>query len=527
MSLRSLARIAPFSFLLAVGSAYAQGPAAATTPTPLGGAKPAGQVTSDTPSVTSPGASGTNDPSATQAQTLGVVPGTPSATGTAGGLTADTAAASAVSTSVNAKVDAARLLNAGAQVDAAWDAYWPKLTFTARYTRLSPITPPVLGDSNAGFLVATPNAPGTVQGQPLPAGAVLVPTQLNFSFPVILNQWTTQATLLVPLSDYVFRIFKQHDAALLSLEAQKWSSKVNAQTTATDARVTYYNVLRAHGAVVVARAAVDQSQAHLKDLKNQFAAKVVTVADVARVEATLANAQLALIKSENLVVVTEAQLRVLMHKTGEDAMSYGEDLTAELPKLNMDLKTAKVEAMSKRAELKALDAQVAAAEKQTDIVAAGMYPRVDAIGNFTYANPNQRYVPATAEWKATWDVSLQLTWSPNDWLLAHDQKKSAATNVAVLKATREQIIDGLVLDVTSAYTRVKEAEASIGTTATELRAAEEAYRVRKEQFSLGATTSALLIDSEADLTRARLNHLNARVDLRIARAQFRKAIGDA
>jgi outer membrane protein TolC len=526
MSLRSLARIAPFSFVLAVSSAYAQGPAAATTPTPLGGAKPAGQVSSDTPTVTSPGASGTNDPGATQAQTLGVVPGTPSATGTAGGLTADTAAATAVSTSVNAKVDAARLLSAGAQVDAAWDAYWPKLTFTARYTRLSPITAPQLGGAPGVFSVVT-TGPGVAQNQPIPAGTPLIAANASFSFPVILDQWTTQATLLVPLSDYVFRVFKQHDAALDSLEAQKWSSKVNAQTTATDARVTYYNVLRAHGAVVVARAAVDQSQAHLKDLKNQFAAKVVTVADVARVEATLANAQLALIKSENLVVVTEAQLRVLMHKTSDDAMSYGEDLTAELPKLSMELKTAKVEAMSKRAELKALDAQVAAAEKQTDIVAAGMYPRLDAIGNVTYANPNQRFVPATAEWKATWDVSLQLTWSPNDWLVAHDQKKAAASNVAVLKATREQIVDGLILDVTNAYTRVKEAEASIGTTATELKAAEEAYRVRKEQFALGATTSALLIDSEADLTRARLNHLNARVDLRIARAQFRKAIGDA
>jgi outer membrane protein TolC len=525
MALRTLARVTPFSLLLAAATASAQG-ADGKAPPPTGAANPAGQTQTGATTADTPGTSATPpnpNQGSTQSGTLGNTPNTPSATGTPGGITADAAATSAVNTSVNAKVDQAKIALAGAQVDAAWDQYWPKLTFTARYTRLSPITQPSFG---SGYFVGVSGAsPGVTPGQPIPPGTPMVP--VSFAFPVILDQFTTQASLLVPISDYVFRIFKAHDAALLSVEAQKWSAKVNAQTAATDARVAFYNVLRAHGAVVVARAAVDQSQAHLKDLKNQFAAKVVTVADVARVEATLANAQLALIKSENLVTVTEAQLRVLMHQTGDDAMSYGEDLTTELPKMNIDIKQAKADAMSKRPELKALDAQVAAAEKQVDIVAAGAYPRLDAIGNLTYANPNQRYVPNTAEWKATWDVSLQLTWSPNDWLVTGDNKKQASANVAVLKATREQIVDGMILDVTNSYTKVKEAEASIGTTATELRAAEEAYRVRKEQFALGATTSALLIDAEADLTRARLNHLNARVDLRIARAQFRKAVGDA
>jgi outer membrane protein TolC len=155
-----------------------------------------------------------------------------------------------------------------------------------------------------------------------------------------------------------------------------------------------------------------------------------------------------------------------------------------------------------------------------------MFPRLDAVGNVTYANPNQRFFPQSQTWHATWDISIQLTWSPNDAIVAHDNKKAISSQTGVLKATREQIADGLALDVTNAYAKVREAEGSIATTKVELRAAEEAYRVRKEQFTLGATTSALLIDAEADVTRARLNHLNARVDLRIARVQLKKAIGE-
>ena len=38
--------------------------------------------------------------------------------------------------------------------------------------------------------------------------------------------------------------------------------------------------------------------------------------------------------------------------------------------------------------------------------------------------------------------------------------------------------------------------------------------------------SSFLVDAESELTRARLNELNARVDLRIARVQLKKATGE-
>ena len=44
--------------------------------------------------------------------------------------------------------------------------------------------------------------------------------------------------------------------------------------------------------------------------------------------------------------------------------------------------------------------------------------------------------------------------------------------------------------------------------------------------SNGATTSALVVDTEAELTRARLVALDARVNLRIARSNLKKVIGE-
>lgn len=502
---RKLVRSAPFALLLLVAHAEAQTGAA-----PAGSAAPAASAT---PTATGPASEAPKSEAMPSTVTMGE--------GTATTLTSESAATAAVKTSKGAAVDQAKLKAAAAQVDAAWDQYWPRLSFTARYTRLSPIDPPSLGTTD--FRAVYTSAPaGTVIG----AGTPLFAVNSSFSFPVILNQYTLQASLLVPLSDYVLRTWQQHESALQSYEAAKWNAEVTKANTAADAKVAFYNYLRARGAVIIAKSAVMQAQAHLKDMKNRLDAKVVTVADVARVEANLASAELAVIKTENLVILTEANLRMLMHVSDEQAFTLGEDLEAELPKMDADIAKLKAQAFAKRPELKAVDAQISSLEKNETVVAASMYPRLDAVGNFTYANPNTRIFPQEEKFKATWDVSLQLTWSPNDALITKDQKKVVAANVGVLKATREQISDGLSLDVISAYTKVREAEASVATTKVELRAAEESYRVRKEQFALGSTTSALLIDTEADLTRARLNHLNARVDLRIARVQLKKSIGE-
>lgn len=419
----------------------------------------------------------------------------------AGGLTAETAAKRAATTSRSAKVDEAKLNAAAAQVDAAWDNYLPRLSFTARYTRLSNIDPVKV------------NIPGLT-----PAGGISI-------FPVYLNQYTLQASLLIPLSDYVFRIYDQNKAVAANQKAIRQQAEVNRQQVSADARVGYYNWLRAKGSVVIAKAAVKQVDLHLKDLQEQFKVNAVTKADLGRIEASLASAQLAQTRTENFVIITEANLRTLMHSPDEEALIIGEDLTAEIAPLTVDLRTLKATAYSKRPELLAIDAQLEALSSQNSIVAATMYPRLDAVGNAAYARPNQR-TSTIDEFRFTWDASLQLSWSPNDYLIGKNQKRESDANIGVLKATRTQIEDALGMDVVSNYTKVKEAEAAVVSTAAERRSAEEAYRVRLEQWKLRATTSSFLYDAEADLTRARLNELTARADLRIARVGLKKATGE-
>src|SRR5205823_1116348 len=121
--------------------------------------------------------------------------------GRPGGLTAEQVAERARKTSFDVKARREEVAAAAAGVDQALVAYFPRLALSARYTRLSPVPSPILGN-----LVISPVATGALApGSPL----VSVP----FSFPAILNQTILEATLSIPISDYILRLTQNHAGA--------------------------------------------------------------------------------------------------------------------------------------------------------------------------------------------------------------------------------------------------------------------------------------------------------------------------
>ena len=399
-----------------------------------------------------------------------------------------------------------------------------------RATRLSDLPSTSLGT----ILASSPSATSLVN----PQTGVLDPTLItsgtvpivpySLSFPVPNQQYIFELSLTVPFSDYLLRIYQNHKAALDNEDATKWGLEVTKEGVATDARFYFYNLLRAHALVNIAKSAVEQTKAHQKDVRSLFAVKRATNADVARMDYQIEAANLVVIQSENYVSITEANLRLLLHADADSALTLGEDLETELPLFSAQLKDLRDAATANRPELKALDAQIRALKRQRNIAEAGYYPQIAGFAHFDYSNPAMRGFQSFSQtWAATWDLGISLTWSPNDIMITRFNAQAVSGNLASLEMTREQASDALSIDVTYAFTKVREAEASVASARAQVTAAEESYRVAREQFLFGAATSAQLVDAESDLTRARLSSLNARADLRIALAQLKKATGSA
>jgi outer membrane protein TolC len=436
--------------------------------------------------------------------------------GRPGGLTAEEVAKRAEATSFDVRARREEVVAAAAAVDQALVSYFPRLNLGVRFSRLSPIAAPVLGS-----VVVAPTSPAG----PIGPGSLLVNAPI--SFPVLLNQTTLQATLSIPISDYILRITQNHAAQNHSARAAEITEKATRLKIATDGRVAYYSWARARLQVLVAEQSVAQSQGHLRDVRRAYEVGTSSKADLMRVESLLATAELLLERARDLELQLEEQVRIAMHDPERKPYLIGEDLRADLlPLPNAhDLLALYNEAFERRLELRVFDENENALREQTKVARAGYYPRLDAVLDATYANPNPRMLPPSEEFTGSLVAGIQLTWAPNDWAAARAQARQLEARIAQLEAQKELLKDGLRTEVMQSFQAMREALVAIQTTARGLAAAEESYRVRRELFKNGRGTTVEVTDAETELTRARLEAVNARVDLRIARVRLVHAAG--
>ena len=412
----------------------------------------------------------------------------------AGGMTADQAAARAGAASPTVRRKAAEVEVAIAQAETAELIQVPQLSAKLAATKLSSLPALNLG----GFAIAFPS-----------------------------HDYVATATLSVPLSDYLLKFPKLIDAARLGTETAKLSRRSSEISAGQDARLAYYELVRARLQVLVAQRSLAQVQATLGQVQALADNQRLSKADLMRVQSQEAQAEQIVDQLQNLADLREEQLRLLIGAGPEDKVTLGEDVRPDLGvaaagSLEQMMGTAK----QHRLEFKVLETGIAAKEKQRASEDANQYPKLSAFATGDYENPNPRVFPSEDKFKFTWAAGVQLTWSLNDTLVSRTKDRQLLAETDELRADRESLERGTRLEVLAAQQAVALAQHALTTTAKGLAAAQESYRVRRELLAAERATAVDLVDTETDLTRARIAALNARVDLRVAVAQLGHALGN-
>ncbi len=220
-----------------------------------------------------------------------------------GGLTSDQAAGRAytVSPTVHrriAELEASLVSKLSADLQQV-----PSLRASASYERLSYITP---------FAIAVPQL------------------GLNLQIPFLQNSYDAQATLSVNLSDYIFRYPKLTGAAKLSAESARIGKLAAEVSAGQDARLAYYEWLRAQLQVLIARRQLAQVRATLVQEKALLDVQRVSRADYLRIESQAAEAEQTLDQLQNVASLREEQLRIYIGAPAGEQLTIGEDIRDEL-----------------------------------------------------------------------------------------------------------------------------------------------------------------------------------------------------
>src|SRR5262249_31055071 len=152
-------------------------------------------------------------------------------------------------------------------------------------------------------------------------------------------------------------------------------------------------------------------------------------------------------------------------------------------------------------------------------------PRIDLFADATYANPNSRAFPPKQAWEATWDAGVRLTWTINDTMTAVGASAEAKAKSETGLEQKGSYRDAVRVEVGAAYEDVKKAPATIEAADRGVVSSEEALRVQNELFAAGKANAVSLVDAETELTRARLNRIDAHIGSLVAEARLDHATG--
>jgi len=222
--------------------------------------------------------------------------------------------------------------------------------------------------------------------------------------------------------------------------------------------------------------------------------------------------------------LAEQQLSVIMDLPPQE-FALGEDVLAERSPVPLQpVENLVQEANSNRYELKALDKAADSMRSAETVIRRGQLPRIDGFADYTYANPNQRYLFVYA-WKQSWDVGLAATWNLNEIFTNNSSGNEMAAKRQALEANRKALAKGIRMEVTSAYTDARRSIAELEAAKRGAEASQAAYDTEVELFKVGKATTTELIESEAELVNALLKLISAHIDTRIAETKIARATG--
>lgn len=284
-----------------------------------------------------------------------------------------------------------------------------------------------------------------------------------------------------------------------------------------DAQGAYLAWLRARAALAIARSTRESFERQREDTARRVRAGQLPLAQQLPLDVTLSQLRRQEHTLEASVRGAELSVRALL-ALGDEPIEPGDE--QDEPATNAPSAT------QPRAELAALDANARALDGHARAARGALAPSVHVIGGVDIAAPNQRaFALTTLTPLATWDVSVQLSWSLGQTLDAEAQLRVLSAQRQALAAQREALARAIDAELATARAELTAALRRLDESREGLRAAEALAEQRRGAYAAGAATATELTLAEAELLRQRIERADARLEARAAHLRLRYAAG--
>jgi outer membrane protein TolC len=264
--------------------------------------------------------------------------------------------------------------------------------------------------------------------------------------------------------------------------------------------------------------------AHLRDVRNQFAAGLLPPNDVSSAEAQESRQRMLSVQAHAITAVAAAELARLVDVPFDTAIQPVSALTP--PALaSGDLAALVDEGRAHRSDRAALVTRVAAANERRKAAGAGHKPIVAVAGGVDYARPNPRIFPREAAWRESWDAGVNVSWPIFDGGRTRADMAEAAANSRAAEERLGDVDSAIALEVKQRWIELDASRSAIAAAEDAVRSADEARRVVGDRFAAGVATSTDVLDVQVVLLQAALDRTQAIAGARLAEARLARALG--
>jgi outer membrane protein TolC len=391
----------------------------------------------------------------------------------------------------------ARTEGALARADEARSALLPSLKVDASYRRLSDVPP---------FSVALP-FPG------------FTPIVIS---PMIPDNYQLHASVQQPLFTGS-RLTNLARAARLQAEASGQDTRNDESDLVLSVTNAYWALYQARELKGAAEENVSRLENFERDTKNLLDAGMATRNDLLRIQVQLQSGRLALIDAANDFQIAGMNLNTLIGRPVDAPVTPASqpDTSVREPAAPPSVERA----LGERPDVAAMQARVEASQASLDAARGSYFPQIVLSANYTYAKPNQRYLPALNQWKDTWDLGVLVQLDVWNWGATSSQTEQAGAALRANMEMLEQARQAASLDVQRSDLALRRSASRISVARLGVSQAEENVRIISEKYRAGLATSSELLDASVALLQAKTSYTGALAEEETARARLARALG--
>lgn len=301
-----------------------------------------------------------------------------------------------------------------------------------------------------------------------------------------------------------------------------------AQFSARDARDAvvlavcggYLQVLATRERVVSARAQVDTATALYKQTLQERQVGLAAQIDVDRSEVEQLTQQQRVISLETEL----AKEKIALARMTGLPPNADYELTDEVPFAAapaLDLEGAIHEALDNRADIKAAEAQVRAAERSLAAARDEHLPSLTINGNYGAIGANPAQASATFSAAATLNIPI---WQGGR---AEGDIHQAEASLAQRQAELDDLKGQVESDVRNAYLDLQAAANQVKLAQRNLQVTRETLDLTRQRFDAGVTDNVEVVQAQESLTSAELDQINSVFAHNVAKLSLARAIASA